>query len=343
MRRALLALAILVALFQCADAETRHTAAVILTYADAPAPLVDTMPRAREIFAQVDSFYAEQSYGLFTPITDVYGILTIERPPTGLTADQTRTAIAAGAQAALQIAGVNLQVYWFGGVCAQLPCAGDFIYVSPASNIGAGGFGANTAAWVGSGESVSAPPFQLAAHELGHHYYGWNHDDGMFCADLVCPQRDRFDSLSVMGYGNGHVSPQLKRQAGWLIPLVAQGGDYLIAPYELAGGVKVLQVTGGTKKRPLVFTVSYRQPLGFDRVLSFANSSNVFSGVLIQWVGVQLRDSVLLAMNPSTGNNLDHPALMVGQSWCDPSGRVLSIAVLSVSPAGALIRVGKCR
>lgn len=317
-------------------------ALVLATFPDAPAPAPWTMDQARARAAEIDggpNGFAAQSYGAMTTVTDVFGIVTIARPPAGLAWWQTQEAIATDIQNALLAADVDLTAYAYPG-CLAVPCAGHFAYVTPGTN--ASGMGTNAGVWMGTADDVRTPSLHHVLHELGHHFEGWEHDRGSTCTGALrsgtCTTHGQGDSLSVMGHGDGHVSPGAKRQAGWLFPIdVTQSGDYLIAPYDTVGGVKALRVFGGTNKLPTPYLLTFRPA---DASSSWVDPTNVQTGVIVH-LDVPQSPSVLWGMNPSsvtTGGQNTHPALTIGQVWCE-QGKALSIAPLSVGPDGILVRI----
>jgi hypothetical protein len=303
------------------------------------------LPEAQSIAAQVEAYYAEQSYGVFTLTSDVVGVYTIDVAQNG-----TRQDIATKARAAAAAAGIDLSTYRY------------FLYISPTTNFVGGGWGDAQGAWIATAPGYPDPSkFRTWAHELGHHMLGLQHAHGRTCLDgaaapiaygdqdrkSTCTDYDYGNTVDVMGNGQGHFNAIAKEQLGWLSILpVTQSGDYVLAPLESPVGLRAIAVPAGFKS-PFWYIVEYRQPIGFDaNLLSLswlANPSAVFDGILVH---LQLNGSTLLEMgrpDPTSRfadmpETVDVPALRVGQTWCAPSGR-LSLTPVLVSAAGALVRV----
>lgn len=321
-------------LFVCwplpASAQTR-LAVIVVAFPDSESTPYDPVAVTQATLQDVAAYYASQSYGQFIFQGDTFGVFTIPRPVDPETSFDARQHVAASAKQAASTAGVDLSAY------------SSFVYVLPITTFIGGGFGDNSGVWIALSSSVvAAPGFQILAHELGHHFFGWNHDQGSACTGALrsgtCETRNQGDSLSVMGHGNGHVSPLAKQQAGWLSPItVTQGGDYLIAPYDGDGGVRALRVIGGTNKLPTHYILTFRPS---DAASSLVDEVNVQTGVVVHLTNPQA-PSILWGMNPTetlVGGRNTHPALTVGQVWCE-AGRSLSVVPLSVGPSGIIVRI----
>jgi len=313
-----------------AEAQTVRIATFVVTFPTSdPAP-PPTMDWTRGLMTNVDAFYAEQSYGQFTLKSDVFGIYTVPLDSTA-----TRPEIASAAQQAAIAAGVDLVPYgWSGVIGGACHC----VYISPSAAIDAAGFGDGLGVWTAASAYPSVPAVRLVSHELGHHLFGLNHANGMINGS----SRSQFDSLDVMGHGNGHFNAVTKTRLGWLIPLtVTDDGDYLLEPFEQTTGLRALILQGGTQKQPQTYYVEYRQPIGFDTIQPWARQA--FEGAVVHLAPPQA-NTLLLEMTSSPNTIIDTPALTVGQTWCDDGGR-LSVTPLSATPSGLLVRVmlGHCR
>jgi hypothetical protein len=273
-------------------------AILLVQFADSATPHPDTLRATIDVTRRLEAFYAEQSYGQLTLNCEVAGPYLVAKPtatePSIIRKELQASAIAASGTSANHIA-----------------------VISPVINIGAGGYGDNSGVWIQSSTpDVRAPGFHILAHEFGHHLEQWNHDRGMNCStgplSGTCTTYNQGDSLSVMGYGNGHVSPLAKIKAGWLSATeITRTGDYTLAPYHQSGDV--LKLTGGTKRRPTVYLLSYRPA---DAASSWVDPNNLQHGVVLYLI---TSESYLLAMNPTTGlpHTNTRPALMIGQSFCE--------------------------
>ena len=330
------ALFTLMALASPVSAQTR-LAAFVVNFEGYEAPHADTMMWMTNVMAQVDAFYAEQSFGQFTLTSDVFGLYIV---PLDINAD--RADVATAAQAAAMAAGVDLSPYT------------RFLYISPATNYVRAGWGDNTGAWIaGMAAYPSIPDMRSVAHELGHHIFSLLHAHGLRCVNSAgqsvptgsakgstCTPWEYGNDLDVMGQGHGHFNAVTKHTLGWLVPqVITASGDYQIAPYESTTGVRSLSIT--VPKSPFTFLVEYRQPIGFDWLQYNVQPENAFHGVVVH---MALNGSMQLQMNPvDPGTGRRRPALEVGQSWCEDSR--MKLTVLSADSTGATVRVkfGHCK
>jgi len=305
-------------------------AILVVTFPVSDPPREETMLWTQQAAALSDSFYAEQSYGLFTPTTDTYGIYTVPLDTTARRED-----IAREAKLAATVAGVDLLQYQH------------FVYVSPTTDTVRAGYGDAFGVWIALAPFTAAPQFHMLAHELGHHLFGLNHAHSLVCSDgspmgtarnATCQTWEYGDTLDVMGEGEGHFTAYTKSQLGWLmLQTVTANGDYFIAPYERiqAGDVKALAFRD---KRGFAYTLEYRQPVGFDVPQPYARPENVFNGVVAH---VVLNGTELLRLTPpdaQSGTAIDLPALTVGETWCQKDGG-FSITTLSADADGAVVRM----
>lgn len=304
-------------------------AVIVLQFVGYQAPHPQIMDQTRADVAQVDAFYAEQSYGQFATHSDTYGMFTVQ-----LDATANRLAIAAAAQQALLDAGVDLAEYgWSGTVGGRCHC----VYVTPSTNLVGAGYGDGNGVWVALHPDYTvAPQFRIVAHEQGHHLFGLLHAHG--------PIGDRGDMLDIMGYGYGAFNAVTKKNLGWLAPPqeVTDTGYYTLTPFEAADGLRVFKIYGGNKQ-PWFLYFEYRQPIGFDAALTaWAPASNVFNGAVVH--RETNGQSYILEMNPRVSTTETYPALVVGQTYCNREARY-SVTVVSANPEGLMlyVRFGNCR
>ena len=201
----------------------------------------------------VDDLYQEMSFGQLWLTGDVAGPFTINYSTTSAC---NIAAWASAAESAAIASGVDLSSY------------NRKIYVMPRTNpcgyTGVGTVGGNPSrSWIFRCDLIDT-----FAHELGHNL-GMDHSS--------TPTNEYGDTSDIMGYsgfGLRQINGPHQDQTGWLSPAQMQGvtssGTFTIAPLELspeqALAPQVLIVpkpdTGES------YYLSYRQPLGFDAVLS---------------------------------------------------------------------------
>lgn len=332
LRAAVIALVML--FHNSADAQIageRRVAIFVVTFADSPSAPEWAIPNARAVADANDALWAEQSYGLFTTSSDVFGVYVLPLA----SQDANELTIKNEAMNAARLAGVDLSVYT------------GWVFVSPISAYVSGGLGNGNGVWIASNfDFPLIPDYQVLAHELGHHLHGLPHASSYVCSDLKplgssCSVREYGNMLDIMGSGYGHFNALTKAGYGWLsVQRVAKSGDYLIAPLEAAGGVRALEVVSTSNRSPRRYVLEYRQPIGFDaRLTSFVNSENVWSGVL-----VTMASGTPLLLHMTADPTFESPALLPGQEFCDKTAR-LSIAPLWANSDGVMVRVryGNCR
>jgi hypothetical protein len=317
----------------------KRVAVIVVAFPESPAPRLETMQWAADTMARVDAYYAEQSYGAFTPDSDVFGVFTIAAGQTA-----TRSEIATLARQAAVDAGVDLAPYT------------DFVYISPQTQYVYAGWGDLQGVWIAVDyPAVGIPTFHVLAHELGHHFFGLNHAGAYRCSNGspvdteggACTVWEYGDSLDVMGHGDNHFSGPIKARLGWTAArTITSSGDYFIEPLAATprGGDKVLLLNGGKGRQSFTYALEYRQPIGFDANLSasYADPANVYNGVIVHLMQAQPQ---LLFMDPTIDPQMQvsrYPALTAGRKLCDAK---FNATVLSTNVNGALVRIrfgGKC-
>jgi hypothetical protein len=343
MTRVWLAL-LVVFMAQSVAAQTRLAVIVVTFPASDPAP-IQTIDWMRDVMADVDAYYAEQSYQQFSLASDVFGVYTVP-----LDATATRYEIAEEAKRAAVGAGVDLLAYT------------RFLYISPTTNSVHAGIADTSGAWIALTAQYPAIPSRwMAAHELGHHLFSLPHSPGLTCTDNTplgsaggsCQLQEYGNTLDVMGEGSGHFKLVTKHLLGWLTdtgPLrmqtVTTSGDYELQPLESSQpGVKGLAIAVGTRKAPVFYYLEYRQPLGFDASLLWVDPANVFNGVVFGYgavIGSELLRMVPPLPDDPSPSIIRTPALPVGQTYVDATANV-QITVLSTDSAKAVVRVRWCK
>ncbi len=187
-------------------------------------------------------------------------------------------------------------------------------------------------------------------HELGHNL-GLYHAHRLDCAGVsLCSNGSIMEyghSVSIMGYaGNDrHFDANSKERIGWLnvggappITTVSSSGTYTIAPMSSANSTvpRVLKIR---KANGMSYHVEFRQPTGFDYVLSYQYpGSNLTKGVVISLDSdTDGNNNQQLDMNPGTTTFYDS-ALLPGLSYTD-SAAGLTITTVSAGPDGATVQV----
>lgn len=194
-----------------------------------------------------------------------------------------------------------------------------------------------------------------------------------FGSDNDCISYDYGDLFDALGagsnnaffYGTGYDFPQMspyhKQNAGWLTPgttqypLVTSSGSYTLSPYETGNGTTALDIPRGDGS---VFTVEYRQPVGFDYWMNGSSgeckgaSCNVTQGASIRLVydtfsDVGGRNDDQLIDNTPGSNGLHSRdsgldtldgALLPGKTFTD-SLTGIQITAVSASASGLSVNV----
>jgi hypothetical protein len=290
------------------------------------------------IFGNVNSYIYEASYHQTSLAGDVVGWYTL--PLSSTTCDIF--SIASYANSAASAAGVNLNNYTH------------WIYAFPQNNYcgfsGSATIGGNPSqAWLNNRLDV-----MTTAHELGHNF-GLYHSHGLDCGSAIigsnCSSIEYGDVSDTIGGGAGHYNAFQKERLGWLnysasppIVTVTASGNYTLDPYELADlnikALKILKSVDPSTGLATWYYVEYRQPIGFDSVLTNLGASNLTQGVLIH-TGTDNtpNSSELLDTTPQSYTyDFNDAALTVGQTFTDPSaGVAVTAAWANSSGAGVSV------
>jgi hypothetical protein len=142
---------------------------------------------------------------------------------------------------------------------------------------------------------------------------------------------------------SGHFTAYQKERIGWLnygasppISTVSTEGLYWIDAFEAPGtNPKALKIPKSTNPKTWYY-VEYRQAMGYDSFLS--GNSNVLNGVVIHLgTDTDPNSSYLLDLTPGT-DSWDDPALVLGQSFTDPTAGIV-IAPVSMNGSSASVQV----
>jgi Gametolysin peptidase M11 len=327
----------------------QSTLVILVNFQDAPSNQPWTPAQVQsEVFGSsgTSGYLQEASYGQTSLTGDVDGWYTIAVSSTTCDTNQ----IATDANNAASAAGVNLAAY------TRLVYI--FPYTSACGWAGAATIGGSPSqSWInGGGTTTNTFNLGIFAHEMGHNL-GLYHSHGLDCGTATlsgqCTVWEYFDSLDVMGSGQGHYNSFQKERLGWLnygssppiIGVTTPGTyTYTMVPYEAADSntkaLKVLKFTNPITGLSYYYYIEYRQPLGFDSFISSMGGQNITSGVVIHLVQDGAPNSSdLLDMNPSSsGFDWSIAALTAGASYSDPDAGVAittqsvgSVATVNVS------------
>ena len=321
------------------------TAVILVNFTDNTSQPKTAAEANSLVFGQVSDFFWEASYQKTLLSGDTFGWFTIAASPTLC---DTATIVSEGNRAATA-AGANLAAYTH------------FVYMFPFRS---GCSWSGTGAVGPAGEKIvyingtAGFALKTIAHEMGHGF-GLLHSDGLDCdvspLGNTCTQRGYADPTDIMGSQSAHFNAFQKERLGWLntagvppITTVTTSGRHVIKPMETmdAGpkALKILKDTNPTTGEKTWYYLEYRQPVGFDAVLS--GRGNMTSGVVIHTGRVSnsgIATSLLLDMTPnsniaSKSADFEDGAIPAGASFADTAAGV-TFTVVAVDANGAVVDV----
>jgi Gametolysin peptidase M11/NPCBM-associated, NEW3 domain of alpha-galactosidase len=291
------------------------------------------------VFNQTSNFMRENSFQKTWITGNSYGWLTLPMASTCVTSD-----ISTAAKQMASSAGLDLTAY------------NRFVYVFPRNAAcvwaGVGTVGGTTSdVWINGRLDL-----KVVAHEFGHNF-GLQHSHSNDCDTTpigsACTTYDYGDVADTMGANTaGHFNAFQKERLGWLnsgaqptIAIASASGSYQIGAYETATvnakALKILKSTDPVTAVKSWYYIEYRQPIGFDAVLTSLYQSNLVKGVLIRTgTDGDRNSSYLLDMTPNTVPTFDmtDAALIPGQVFTDSAAGVM-IAVTGVDTNQATVSV----
>lgn len=303
----------------------QKTAVILVNFQDNMAQPITPAAAQNLVFSTVNSYYLENSFQQTSFTGSVFGWFTI--PVTAGTTCPALDTIATDANSAATAAGADLTQFT------------RFVYLFPqASGCTWAGMaivgGTGTQAFINGNFTL-----MTVGHELGHNL-GMMHAHGLDCGattiGITCTTTEYGDTTDIMGNNPAHVNAYHKEQLGWLnasglppITTVQANGTYTIDPYETNSAnpkaLKILKSTDPTTGAKTWYYVEYRQPVGFDSVLSTVG--NLTSGLVVH-IGTDgnINSSDLLDMTPNSSTiepyDMQDAALAVGASFSDSTAGV---------------------
>jgi hypothetical protein len=307
----------------------QKTAVILVNFQDNTAQPVTSTAVQNLVFTTVNNFYMENSFQQTSFSGTVLGWYTIPVSSTTCATGSIQTY----AQNAAVAAGVDLSQFT------------RFVYMFPK----------NACTWAGMSQVGGSPTqtwingsftLMTVGHELGH-ALGLFHAHALDCGATTlgssCTSLDYGDTANIMGNNPAHLNAVQKEQLGWLnaaglppITTVQSNGTYTLDPYETNTGnpkaLKILKSTDPTTGAKAWYYIEFRQPVGFDSVLSSVGNlngtSNLLGGVLIHTAtDGDINSNELLDMTPNSNVTVDvwdfwDAAQVPGQTFTDQTAGV---------------------
>ena len=190
---------------------------------------------------------------------------------------------------------------------------------------------------------------QVVGHEMGHNF-GLFHAGSLNCGSATiggtCTVAEYGDPWDTMGNQRAmHFNAMQKLGLGWIGSTTVKthssgSANYTISPLE-NGGAATYAVKIPTSNSSRTYWLEFRQPIGFDAVLSAYPNNGVQVRVSdpFEWAS-GADDTEILDMTPATSGNFTDSALVVGQSFLDSTYGV-NIIVTAATASSVTVNVTK--
>ncbi len=279
-----------------------------------------TKEEAYDLFfnGQFQAFYKEQSYDQISFSGDVYGWFDTDKPAESCqfpTIDEVVNTYK------INPASYDRIVYaWTGslGGCSfvgkleNLDTTTGVKYSFSRASIGVNNYSASSQ-W-GSMPFPWTNLDALVSHEIGHSLGVGPHANGWDCGEEIlygeCTRIDYGNPFDVMG-GNTfslHINGVYKEMLGWLngrIISISKTGRYKLNPLELNAGKVTAKVVAQNGQS--LFSLEYRQPIGFDAGMNTADVKSNQQGLLVNKIldipySSSLKETQLLDLSPNSNS-----------------------------------------